>query len=107
LEGAKKFAESIDVNAVFVFVESSDGLSTNRFHELSFPTEEDEAGFILIAHALDFGSGFRPQLHKHRGGSGAWLTIRAGLVSLGKENPTCDANWLRSLTRDDIIRHFD
>eukprot|EP01040_Poterioochromonas_malhamensis_P006154 gene6154-6621_t len=107
-EQAKRFAREIDPKAILSFVHSSEGLSTNRFDsEVDFPTPDDEVGFILIAHGLDFGSGFRYLLHEHRAGQGAWLTIRAGLVKLGQRNPRCEANWLVSLTLDDIVEIFD
>jgi hypothetical protein len=104
---AESFASSIDIAAVKAFCFSGEGLSTNRFSELTFPSAEDEAGFIFIAHALDLGSGFRPQLHKHRGGQGAWLSVRAGLVNMGRANPSCPAAWLCSLTQADIQIFFD
>lgn len=102
-----RFADSIDLQALKTFCFSGDGLSTNRFSEISFSTPSEEAGFIFLAHALDFGSGFRPQLHKYRNGHGAWLTIRAGLVSLGTENNSISARWLCSLSVENIKRHFD
>jgi len=37
----------------------------------------------------------------------AWLTIRAGLVNLGKVDPTCAARGLSLLTSDDVARYFD
>jgi hypothetical protein len=71
--------------------------------EISFPSIYDEAGFLFLAHAIDFGSGFRPLLHKYRNGQGAWLTIRAGLIKLGNMNSTCDSQWLQSLTLSEIL----
>lgn len=101
------FADSIDIEKVITFSTSAQGLSTNRFDELDFASDADEAGFIMVAHALDFGSGFRPLLHKFRNGAGAWLTIRAGLVSMGTVNSSMDCDFLTSLTLGDIRRHFD
>ena len=87
---AESFAANADLKEIKSFCFSSHGMSTNRFSEISFPSHADEAGFIFIAHALDFGSGFRPQLHQHRNGQGAWLTIRAGLINLGRIDPTLE-----------------
>eukprot|EP01033_Poteriospumella_lacustris_P004666 gene4666-3345_t len=102
------FADGIDLGAVDVFVHSSDGMSTNRFDDvIAFPSWTDEAGFLVIAHGVDFGSGFRPLLHKHRDGLGAWLTIRSGLVQMGQANPTFAAAWLATLTVSDVQRLFD
>ena len=106
-EAAKVFADSIDIAKVVDFSTSAQGLSTNRFDELEFASEADEAGFILIAHALDFGSGFRPLLHKYRNNAGAWLTIRAGLVKMGTVNSSMNCSFLTSLTLGDIQAHFD
>lgn len=107
-EEAKLFARKIQPEDILSFVHSNEGLSTNRFDtEISFPTSADEVGFILVAHGLDFGSGFRYVLHKHRNGLGAWLTIRAGLVKMGQENPTCDSKWLVSLSIEDVQKFFD
>eukprot|EP01033_Poteriospumella_lacustris_P020690 gene20690-15211_t len=59
------FADGIDLDAVDACVHSSDGMSTNRFDDvIAFPSWVDEAGFLVITHGLDFGSGFRPLLHK-------------------------------------------
>jgi hypothetical protein len=89
-------------------VQSAAGLSTNRFDkEIAFSSVMEEAGFILVAHAVDFGSGFRPVLHEHRGGAGAWVTIRAGLVNLGLANKACEATWLAGLTLADVQGFFD
>lgn len=63
-EQSRLFADSLDIEKVIEFSSSAQGLSTNRFDELEFSSDIDEAGFIMIAHALDFGSGFRPLLHK-------------------------------------------
>ena len=103
----QRFADSINIQDIKRFCFSGDGLSTNRFPEIEFQSTDDEAGFIFIAHAIDFGSGFRPQLHQSRNGQGAWLTIRAGLVNMGKICSNSNANWLSSLTLEDIKSMFD
>jgi tRNA splicing endonuclease len=108
VDALNKFAEDITIKEIHDFVNSSDGLSTNRFdQEISFKSQYEEAGFLVIAHGLDFGSGFRNLLHKHRHGQGAWLTIRAGLVQLGIQDSSCSASWLVSLTLADIQTLFD
>jgi hypothetical protein len=100
----QEFVHTMDLNELFDFVYSDTGLSTNSFtSEISFPSIYDEAGFLFLAHAIDFGSGFRPLLHKYRNGQGAWLTIRAGLIKLGNMNSTCDSQWLQSLTLSEIL----
>jgi hypothetical protein len=104
----QEFVDTIEINELFDFVYSDTGLSTNCFtSDISFPSIIDEAGFLFLAHAIDFGSGFRPFLHKYRNGQGAWLTIRAGLINLGNRNPTCDSQWLQNLTLEHILEMFD
>lgn len=104
----KQFAESIALSDIDTFVYSSDGLATNRFEkDIDFPSAVDEAGFLVIAHGLDFGSGYRNMLHSHRNGAGAWITIRSGLISLGQVNPQFESKWLLSLSVGDVQHHFD
>eukprot|EP01126_Amoeba_proteus_P015386 TRINITY_DN1692_c0_g1_i1.p1 TRINITY_DN1692_c0_g1~~TRINITY_DN1692_c0_g1_i1.p1 ORF type:complete len:347 (-),score=40.37 TRINITY_DN1692_c0_g1_i1:196-1236(-) len=107
IENAVCFAQNIVPEEILNFIHSTQGLSTNHFDEISFQTPEDEVGFILIAHGLDFGSGFRLVLHEARNGQGAWLTIRAGLVRMGQQNSSCHAKWLASLTVEEIREYFD
>lgn len=99
---------SLSVDEIKIFCESNVGLSTNRFdREVNFQSVDEEAGFLVIAHGLDFGSGFRPLLHQHRNGAGAWLTVRAGLVKMGNAQPSCPSQWLASLTLAEIKEFFD
>jgi hypothetical protein len=108
LQTVHSFAASIDVNEIHAFCDSVDGLSTNRFDaDVSFASKWEEAGFILFAHGLDFGSGFRNVLHHARQGQGAWLTIRAGLVKMGKVNPALSASWLAGLSTSELMEYFD
>ena len=107
-ENVNIFAASVSRSKILEFAHSTEGLSTNRFDdEIRFTSPDEEAGFILIAHGLDFGSGFRNLLHKHRAGQGAWLTIRAGILKIGKEKSAMDADWLRSLTIEQVKDFFD
>jgi hypothetical protein len=108
LNAVQEFVDSVDLNEIFSFSCAGASSSTNNFTtEISFPSLYDEAGFIFLAHAIDFGSGYRPYLHKYRHGQGAWLTIREGLIKLGNQNPVCDAIWLSNLTESDIVNLFD
>jgi hypothetical protein len=105
---ADNFASKINPSEILSFIHSDQGLSTNRFDkEIPFPTSQDEIGFILVVHGLDFGSGFRKLLHEHRNGSGAWLTIREGLVKMGQENPTMNVQWLCEITKEHVEVFFD
>ena len=109
---------SLDETAMLRFLESEDapfpGLldfnigSTNCFPELTFESPLEEAGFIVLVHGLDFGSGFRHILHHRRDGQGAWLTIRGGLVALGKAfGTTVRASWLHEITVEQVKLLFD
>jgi hypothetical protein len=105
---ADGFASKINPSEILSFIHSDKGLSTNRFDkEVPFPTSQDEIGFVLVAHGLDFGSGFRKVLHEHRNGSGAWLTIRAGLVKMGQANPSMNSLWLSEITKEQVEDFFD
>ena len=107
-DGVNKFVDDIDLSVLNDYVVGDVGLSTNRFDkEIDFSSVDEEAGFILVAHAVDFGSGFRHILHEHRNGAGAWVTIRAGLINLGQANPSCEAQWLAALTLEEIKDMFD
>lgn len=104
----QNFALSLNLPEIETFVNSGTGLSTNTFSaDISFESAVQESGFIFIAHAIDFGSGFRPILHQYRGGQGAWLTIRAGLIEMGKVSPGLECEWLRSLSLSNIQGFFD
>lgn len=104
----KSFGDSLPLEFIDEFVHSESGLSTNVFgNDINFPSYKDEAGFIFMAHALDFGSGFRPILHEHRNGQGAWLTIRAGLIKIGALNPTGSVSWLERVSLGDVVEYFD
>ena len=82
--------------------------STNCFPELVFESAIEEAGFIVLVHGLDFGSGFRHILHERRNGQGAWLTIRGGLVAIGKTfGTTVRSDWLRTTTVEQVQQLFD
>lgn len=102
----ERFARDLDVHKVKDF--SAASMSTNDFgQEIVFQSDWEEAGFIMLAHALDFGSGFRKSLHRFRGGQGAWLTIRAGLVRLGQRDSSLSVSFLQSLSLGDIQELFD
>jgi hypothetical protein len=80
---------------------------TNAFPELRFRTADDEVAFVVLVHALDFGSGFRHALHKRRDGAGAWLTIRAGCVRLGHLSTDLQTSFLEKLDHRTVSQLFD
>lgn len=102
------FVNTFSIDTILDFATSPTGLSTNSFTSvIPFPTLYDEAGFLFLSHAIDFGSGFRKFLHQYRHGQGAWLTIRDGLIKLGNANPICDSIWLKNLSLLQIEEFFD
>lgn len=78
-----------------------------------FPTPDCEAAWIVVLHAVDFGSGWRRALHRHHG-KGAWLTIKPGVVALFRMAQEADgggathlpAAWLLSLTHNQVAQAF-
>ena len=106
---------SIDDSAMSSFVKSlpwpavveQTNASTNAFPELKFASADDEAGFLTLVHALDFGSGFRRELHRRRNHQGAWLTIRHGLVEIGKLSTHVDGDFLMALQLHQVLGLFD
>lgn len=111
VSATRAWAAGLEAGAIAAFARTygEGGLATNRFSELSFEGVEDEAGFIALAHALDFGSGFRRALHARHGGCGAWKVVRAGLVRLGaaQSPPRAAAASLSALTLPAVTDLFE
>lgn len=75
-----------------------------------FASPACEATWIVLTHAVDFGSGWRQALHRHHG-KGAWLTIKPGVEALYRlavaDNATdLPSVWLQGLTKDRIATAF-
>ncbi|KNC82354.1 hypothetical protein SARC_05367 [Sphaeroforma arctica JP610] len=72
---------------------------------IEFESLLQEVSFITFAHAMDFGSGFRQELHKfHR--KGAFLTIKAGLINMYNLNHDLDSSFLAEITQDTVTECF-
>jgi hypothetical protein len=72
---------------------------------------DTEAAWIVLTHALDFGSGWRRDLHAHRQGRGAWVTIKAGVEALfGRavrmQGRNLSVAWLTTQTVEDVATAF-
>lgn len=63
-----------------------------------------EASVILLLHALDFGSGWRTELHKHHG-KGAFVTMKAGVEALFRSCPggVLTSKWLETGVSNDHV----
>jgi hypothetical protein len=106
-EAAVKFADELDVAAVKAFGASLANDANFTGTTCQFESVDAEAAFILLMHALDFGSGWRPELHMHHR-KGAWLTIKPGVEALYKLAPNLGltSEWLCSLTLHDVASAF-
>ena len=108
---AKDWAQQIDAAAIRAFGTSLATDANFTGFACDFGNNVDrEAAWIVLTHAVDFGSGWRPALHQHHG-RGAWLTIKAGVEALyqraARENAThLPAVWLQNLTRDQVADDF-
>lgn len=76
------------------------------FSHLNFESVPQEAGFITLLHALDFGSGFRKELHRACEGRGAYLTVKAGMSALFTSNPSLPASFLANMSDSQIGEYF-
>eukprot|EP00439_Symbiodinium_sp_Y106_P034818 s1784_g4.t1 len=65
----------------------------------------EEAALICLAGAMDFGSGWREELHAHHG-LGPWQTVRAGMDKILAACPDGRADWLCSLRVSDVAKYF-
>ena len=107
------FRSEMDVEAIVAFGTS---LATDSnftgLNACDFGGSVDqEAAWIVLTHAVDFGSGWRKALHQHNHGKGAWLTIKAGveaLFQMARKDSATDlpATWLQSLARNKVATAF-
>ena len=83
-------------------------LSTNRFDkDIPFRNAFEEAGFILLAHALDFGSWFGPCAAPTQKGQRRVADHSRRAAAPRPENPACHAAWLAGLTLQEVSDLFD
>jgi hypothetical protein len=68
--------------------------------DLVFSSADQEAALIVLTHALDFGGGWRRELHAY-GGRGAWETVKPGVERLFQACPSLEARWLAAVTDAD------
>lgn len=101
---AQAFARRLDLSEVRRLGASlaSDANATRVSPSLA-PTIDQEAAMICTMHALDFGGGWRQELHAY-GGQGAWATVKPGVERLFERWPTLPAVKLSALDDADVSR---
>jgi hypothetical protein len=106
VEEAKRKALSLDVEEV-KRIGSSLALNANSTRVLRpFESVEAEASLIVLLHALDFGGGWRKELHESNDGKGAFITVKAGVEAMFEACPSLLAAWLASLHVPDVASLF-
>ncbi|CAE7350574.1 unnamed protein product [Symbiodinium sp. CCMP2592] len=107
-DAASSFAKELDVAMVKAFGASLATDANFTGTACQFASVTEEAGFILLLHALDFGSGWRQELHRHHG-KGAYLTIKPGVEALHAGAAAAGGfttEWLSSRSYGDIAKAF-
>ena len=103
---ADAFVSSMDVDAIRSFGSSLAQDANCTGGDCDFTSVLQEAAFIVLLHALDFGSGWRKELHAHHG-KGAFLTIKPGVEALFRADPQLTARFLENETsRANIAEWF-
>ncbi|KAJ3105658.1 hypothetical protein HDU96_008476 [Phlyctochytrium bullatum] len=73
---------------------------------IRFETLEQEINFLALFYLLNFGSGWRQELHKAVG-RGAFDTIRFGMMSMHISGQKLNAAFLRDIRAPDVASFFD
>ena len=104
---------SVDMNEVVRFADALDADEVRRIGAslandsnatkvgANFRSIDQEAALICLMHALDFGGGWRQELHAY-GGKGAWATVKPGIERLFEESPNLESDFLAALTDADV-----
>eukprot|EP00931_Biecheleriopsis_adriatica_P121541 TRINITY_DN96610_c0_g1_i1.p1 TRINITY_DN96610_c0_g1~~TRINITY_DN96610_c0_g1_i1.p1 ORF type:complete len:388 (-),score=48.04 TRINITY_DN96610_c0_g1_i1:25-1104(-) len=102
---ARALAKTLDV-ALIKRLGSSLAMDANATGtNVKFESVDEEGAMICLMHALDFGGGWRQELHKFHG-KGAWLTVKPGIEAMFQAEPSLSAKWLAGLSCDDIATLF-
>lgn len=104
-EQAIRFAETIDVEEVKARGSSLANDHNKTQVSFAFTSVEQEAAAIVFLHALDFGGGWRRELHEHTG-QGAFITVKAGVEALIELSPHLEADWLTHLEPSTLATAF-
>lgn len=105
VQAAQAFAQELDVEMIqksgpSLAYNANDGIPSTAFDSV-----DDEAAFVALFHALDFGSGWRPALHRHHG-KGAFLTIQPGVVAFYRAHPKLTSQELMDTTKEEVAKAF-
>ncbi|KAH7462026.1 hypothetical protein PRIC1_005899 [Phytophthora ramorum] len=105
-------SSSVHINAdkVRAFVEELDPKEFAQLAEptnfpLNFRSQQDELNFLTLYGLLNFGSGFRKDLHKYAD-RGAHDTIVFGLIGMYISAPKLNAQFMQHLSIDLIASYF-
>ncbi|CAH0478996.1 unnamed protein product [Peronospora belbahrii] len=106
-------SSSVRVNTeklrLFVKDLDNDKELTRRVETMNFPlnfrSQQDELNFVILYGLLNFGSGYRKDLHKYTE-RGAHDTIVFGLIGMYISVPKLDAQFLQNLSIDFIASFF-
>ncbi|KAG6610481.1 Cobyrinic acid a,c-diamide synthase [Phytophthora cinnamomi] len=95
---------------VQAFVEQLDAREFAQLAEpmnfpLNFRSQQDELNFLTLYALLNFGSGFRKDLHKYAD-RGAHDTIVFGLIGMYISVPKLDAQFMKGLSIDLVASYF-
>ena len=104
-EAAAIFAEALDEQTVKEFGASLALDANFTGSNCTFESVDSEAAFILLFHALDFGSGWRAPLHRHHS-KGAFLTIKPGVENFYLSHPRLQSSELMACSKDEVAKHF-
>jgi len=106
---AVALADRLDVKEVQQFGSSLANGLTALNKTVQVESIELEVGLICFMHALDFGGGWRQELHQRDEpwtGKGAWATIKPGVEAIFEENPKLPASELESIQQESVEGHF-
>ncbi|KAG7381000.1 hypothetical protein PHYPSEUDO_006553 [Phytophthora pseudosyringae] len=105
-------SSSVRINAdkVRAFEEQLDAKEFQQLAEpttfpLNFRSQQDEINFLTLYGLLNFGSGFRKDLHKYAD-RGAHDTIVFGLIGMYISTPKLNAQFMQNLSIDLVANYF-
>ncbi|OWZ15910.1 hypothetical protein PHMEG_00010368 [Phytophthora megakarya] len=98
------------MDQVRAFVEGLDAKEFEQFAQpttfpLNFRSQQDEINFLTLYGLLNFGSGFRKDLHKYTE-RGASDTIVFGLIGMYISVPKLDAQFMQNVSIDLVASYF-